>query len=166
MPFGFGFGRRVRRHRDGTFELRLPDEERQVLRSLPDQLRALLSAPDSESDQSLERLFPPAYLDDDEREAEFRRLMRADLLERKQATLSLMESTIDKPRLTEDELAAWLGALNDLRLVLGTQLDVSDDPSYSVPDDSPSAGAFAVYSYLGWLQEHVVSALDPEYGSR
>ena len=161
MPFGLG--RRVRRHRDGTYELKLPEEERRLLRSLPDQLRTLLSAPTA--DPSLERLFPPAYLDDAEREEEFRRLMRADLLERKQATLSLLESTVDKPRLTEDELLAWMGALNDLRLVLGTQLDVSDDPSYDVPDDSPDAGAFAVYSYLGWLQEHVVAALDPEYGS-
>ena len=156
----FGMGRRVKRHRDGTFELRLPEEERRALRSLPDQLRALLAS----DDPSIERLFPPAYLDDEEREAEYRRLMRDDILERKREALDVVERTVDRPRLTEDELVAWLGALNDLRLVLGTQLDVSDDPSFDVPEDDPGAPAFAVYSYLGWLQEHVVAALDPEYG--
>ena len=53
--------RRIERTRTGDIRLRLPRDERALLRSLPAQLRRLLvEAPD---DPSLERLFPPAYDD-------------------------------------------------------------------------------------------------------
>jgi hypothetical protein len=57
------------------------------------------------------------------------------------------------------ELDAWLRALNDLRLVLGTRLDVTED-TFLEPVDrrDPDAQALAVYAYLGWLQEQVVEA--------
>ena len=47
---------RVRRTRRGDFQLRIPAQEREVLRGLPGQLRALLGT----DDPALERLFPPA----------------------------------------------------------------------------------------------------------
>ena len=53
--------RRIRRIGRDEFELRLPDEERAVLRTLPAQLRALLSdAPSPDDDPAVARLFPPA----------------------------------------------------------------------------------------------------------
>ncbi len=52
-------------------------------------------------------------------------------------------------------------ALNDIRLVIGTKLDVSEDPSFEISDDDPDAPAFAIYAYLGWLLEQVVDALNP-----
>ena len=88
--------------------------------------------------------------------------MRDDLLAGHLAALDTVEGTADAELLDEEQLAAWLSALNDLRLVLGTRLDVTEEMD-AVPDDHPRAGAFAVYSYLGWLQEQVVAALDPEY---
>ena len=53
----------------------------------------------------------------------------------------------------------WLTALNDLRLVLGTRLDVSEDDDDVDPDD-PDAPAHAVYHYLGLLLGEVVDALE------
>ena len=88
--------------------------------------------------------------------------MRDDLLAGHLAALDTVEGTADAELLDEVQLVAWLSALNDLRLVLGTRLDVTEEMD-AVPDDHPRAGAFAVYSYLGWLQEQVVAALDPEY---
>ena len=152
----FGLGRRIKRAGPGQYDIKLPDVERDLLRSLPGQLRELLA----EDDPSLGRLFPPAYPDDPERDAEYRRLMRDDLIAGRMATLEILEETVDATRVSEEQLTAWLGALNDLRLVLGTRLDVDEDMD-PPPDDDPSAGAFAVYSYLGWLQEQVVEALDP-----
>jgi hypothetical protein len=150
---------RVERARRGRFRLRLPREERDLLRSLPGQLRDLLST----EDPSLRRLTPPAYEDDPEREEEYRRLVRDDLLRRRVETLEVMESTIDAQTLDEEQLTAWLAALNDLRLVLGTRLDVTEDLyEEGVPDDDPRAPAFAVYGYLGWLEEQVVAALGGE----
>ncbi len=71
-----------------------------------------------------------------------------------------MEATIDGDRLTEDELVGWLGALNNLRLVLGTRLDVTEDLDFELlePDDDRRP-AFALYHYLTWLQDEVVTAL-------
>jgi hypothetical protein len=154
MPFGLG--RRVKRTSAGRYELKLPDAERAVLRALPGQLRELLV----EGDASLARLFPPAYVDDPDRDAEYHRLMDDDLVARRLEALETVERTIDAPSLSEEEVLAWVGALNDLRLVLGTRLDVSEEM-----ESHPDEPAFAVYSYLGWLQEQVLAALDPEYGS-
>jgi hypothetical protein len=155
--------RRVRRVGPDEFELRLPDEERSVLRSLPAQLRALLEDPSPGDDPARGRLFPPAYWDDPERDSEFQRLMHDDLVASKLAAAEIVESTVDSNRLSGDELVAWMGALNDLRLVLGTRLDVTEDPADAPAEDAPEAPAYALYSYLGWLQEQVVAALDPEY---
>ena len=147
---------RIRRARNGTYRVKLPDEERALLRTLPAQLRELLQSDDA----ALERLFPPAYPDDTKRNEEYNRLMRGDLVSARMSSVDVMEQTIDQEVLDEDQLVAWLGALNDLRLILGTRLDVSEDMyGDEMPDDDPRAPAFALYSYLGWLQEQVVEAL-------
>src|SRR5690242_5644995 len=111
---------RIERNRKGEFRLRLPADERQALRAMPDQLRTLLV--ESPGDPSLHRLFPTAYQDDSEREEEYRELMRDELLEQHLSSLRIMEETVDADRLTEEQAVAWLSALNDLRLVLGTRL--------------------------------------------
>ena len=148
----------ISRARDGSYVVSLQRWERDLLRTLPSQLRDLLSSdPD---DPALERLYPPAYLDDDERNDEYRRLMRGDLTTRRLTALDVMEATIDEPRLDEEQLVAWMGAINDVRLVLGTRLDVTEDPlEEQVSEDDPRAPAFSLYAYLGYLQEHVVEAL-------
>lgn len=151
-------GARIKRTRKGDYQLRLPIEERDLLRSLPGQLRELLGT----DDPSLHRLFPPAYSDDaeHEHEDEYRRLMGDELEEHHRQALTVMEETIDAERLDEEQLVGWLGALNQLRLVLGTRLDVTEDMYEHELDPSDSrAPAFALYSYLGWLQEQAVSAL-------
>jgi Domain of unknown function (DUF2017) len=148
--------RRVRRTRTGDFQIRLPQSERDILRSLPDQLRELLDT----NDVALERLFPPAYPDDPESEAEYRGLVREDLRAGRLSSLQIMESTIDSERLDEEQLTAWLGAINDLRLVLGSRLGVTEELyEREIPDEDPNVAAYALYFYLGWLQEQVVEAL-------
>ena len=108
----------------------------------------------------MERLYPPAYVNDDERNDEYRRLMRGDLTARRMTAIDVMEATIDEARLDEEQLVAWMGAVNDLRLVLGTRLDVTEDPlEEQVAEDDPRAPAFSLYGYLGYLQEHIVQAL-------
>jgi hypothetical protein len=149
--------RRIERTGKGDIRLRLPRDERALLRSLPGQLRRLLvEAPD---DPSLERLFPPAY-DDAESEAEYRGLMGDELLEGRRRALRVIEETIDGDRLTKEQAEAWLTALNDLRLVLGTRLDVTDDMLLErLRPDDPNALEVSLYAYLSWLQEQLVEAL-------
>ncbi|MGH2686787.1 MAG: DUF2017 family protein, partial [Actinomycetota bacterium] len=111
---------------------------------------------------SLRRLFPTAYTDDEERDGEYQRLMHDDLLGHRLGCLATVEETIELERLSEGQLVAWMGALNDLRLVLGTRLDVSEDTDVLEPDPSdPDGPATAVYGWLGWLLEHVIDALNP-----
>src|SRR4051812_11313686 len=149
------FRRRIKRIGSGRFKIRLGDEERALLRNLCDEVRELLAT----DEPSLRRLFPPAYLDDDEKEAEYQSLMRADLLATHQASLETLEKTADATELDEAELTAWMAALNQVRLVLGTSLDVSEETELDVDRDDPRAFSYAVYGFLGYLQEEVVSAL-------
>jgi hypothetical protein len=146
----------VRRTRRGDFRVHLAPAERDLLRSLPAQLLELLDT----DDPSLQRLFPPAYADDPEREDEYRGMVRGELVAGKREALRVIEETADAERLSEEQITAWLGAVNDLRLVLGTRLDVTEEMyEEGLPEDDPRAPAFAVYGYLGWLEEQVVAAL-------
>ena len=146
----------VKRTAGGDYELTLSAEERELLRALPSQLRELLGT----GDPSLRRLSPPAYPDDEQQEAEYRDLVGEDLEAQRRRALDVMESTIDAGQLDEEQITAWLAALNDLRLVLGTRLDVTEELyEEGIPERDARAPAFAVYLYLGWLEEQIVAAL-------
>jgi hypothetical protein len=146
----------VERTPSGDYLLRLSSEERDVLRGLPGQLRQILGS----TDPALRRLSPPAYPDDAAQEAEYRDLVDQDLEGQRRRALDLMEASIDEERLDEEQITAWLGALNDLRLVLGTRLDVTEELyEEGIPERDRRAPAFAVYLYLGWLEEQIVAAL-------
>ncbi len=150
--------RRIERARSGEIRLRLAREERALVRAVVDGVRSRLDAdPD---DDALRRLFPPAYADDAEAEGEYRRLMHEELLDGRRRALRLVEETLDRDRLSEEEAEAWLGALNDVRLVLGTLLDVTEDTyAMSLDENDPRDRELAVFAYLSWLQEQLVEAL-------
>ena len=141
----------------GGVELRLSREERSLLAGVVAELRALLEG--APGDPSLRRLFPPAY-DEAEDESAYRDLMGGELLEGRLAALELVAQTLERERLSADEADAWLRALNDLRLVLGTRLDVREDTfAEQLRQDDPRAPALAVYAYLSWMQEQLIEAL-------
>jgi hypothetical protein len=149
----------MERAADGGIELRLSGEERRLLVGLAAELRSLLEG--ETGDPSLRRLFPPAY-EDEQDEDGYRALMGAELLDGRREALELLARTAEQERLSAEEADAWLRALNDLRLVLGTRLDVQEDTLLDElrPDDERAAG-LAVYGYLSWLQEQLVAALAP-----
>jgi hypothetical protein len=152
-------GPSIRRTRRGDFQVRLSPGEREILRSLPGQLRELVDV-DPADDPSLQRLHPPAHPDDARLETEYRSLVQDDLTRQRREALEVMESTVGAERLDEDQLSAWLSVLNDLRLVLGTRLEVTEDMyERGLPEEDPRAQAFALYAYLGYLQEEAVRAL-------
>jgi Domain of unknown function (DUF2017) len=150
--------RRVRRTRKGDFELRLEPEERDLLRALPSQMREVLTGG---TDPALARLFPVAYPDDPEEEAEYRALVGDELLTTRLAALDTLADSVDAERLDEEQLLAWMRAINDVRLLLGTRLEVTENlADHDVAPDDPRAPGLAVYHWLSWLQEQVVEALD------
>jgi hypothetical protein len=71
----------------------------------------------------------------------------------------VVEETLHVERLEEEQLLGWMGALNDLRLVLGTRLDVSEETDPLLDPDDPDQPAMAIYAYLGYLLETIVEAV-------
>ncbi len=150
------FRPRIRRTRRGTYAVHLPGPERELLAGLVDQLRELLEL--TTDDPNVRRLFPTAYHEDPDRDREYQQLVRDELLERRLAALATGEASAGAEELDEAQLTAWMTSLNDLRLVLGTRLDVSEDQD-RVDEDDPIAPAMAVYGYLSLLLGEAVDAL-------
>ncbi|WP_435969847.1 DUF2017 domain-containing protein [Streptomyces sp. Qhu_M48] len=130
------------------------------------------------SDPALKRLFPDAYGDDSEElraaASDFRRYTENDLRTRKREDALVVIRVLDGLsadatdeggavlKLTPDESRAWLGALNDLRLTIGTRLEVTDEESeqlYRLPDSDPRKPMVMAYLWLGALQESLVETL-------
>jgi hypothetical protein len=61
-----------------------------------------------------------------------------------------------KIELTPEQADAWLAALNDVRLALGTALDVSEDMPDELPPDDPRAAHLGVYHWLTFVQDALV----------
>jgi hypothetical protein len=152
---------RIRRTRRGTYRVELPEEERDLLRHLLPQLRSLLGDEDPD-DGRTRRLHPPAYADDADADADYQRLMREDLVASRLAAIDAVEASVDANELDEQQLLAWLGSVNNLRLVLGTVLDVSEELEIGeLPEETPDVEAYALYAYLSSLLGEMVDALDP-----
>ena len=146
----------IERTETGDFLLRLGPEERGLLRRLSAELEELLAA--EPEDPSLRRLRPRAY-EDEEVEREFRSLMGSELESLRLENLRGLAETAGRDRLDAEDLDRWLAALNDLRLVLGTRLDVTEDQFADGFDPSaPHAYELAVYAFLTWLQEAAIEA--------
>ena len=119
-------------------------------------------------DPALARLLPDAYGDDEAAATEFRRFTEGDLRGGKRtnagvvlATLAPLAGSGGRLVLDRDQADAWLGCLNDLRLVLGTRLEVTEETDVVPDGDDPRAHALQVYGWLGWLQESLLSVIDP-----
>ena len=108
--------------------MRLSDQERDAVRTFTAQLRVLLTSEHPSSDPAVARLFPPALPDDDVLgNLEYEQQHGDELLLGKLEALDTVDRTLDERELTEDELLAWLGSLNSIRLVVGTRLGVTEE---------------------------------------
>jgi Domain of unknown function (DUF2017) len=159
--------KRFRSGRDGTLTVSLAEEELAILQSLPNQLRDVFEGGDDDPARS--RLFPRAYLDPtaESEEAEWQALVGPELLRERLDALELITTTLERAQLvgdwwqidlTPDEVQAWLGVLNDTRLVLGTRLGVTEEERSLDPAD-PEAGPYALYQWLTWVQGDLVEEL-------
>ena len=174
-----------KRHGDHSYIAQFADSEKEVLLNLCEQIIELLaertdhgnddplaamvgitSHDSPPEDDVLHRLLPNAYADSVD-SSEFRRYTESTLRAKKQAHAVVMrihlksseDGTVD---LDHDNANAWLGAINDIRLALGVRLKVESNSHVHLeilaPDD-PLRGVYAVYTWLGWLQESLLAAL-------
>ena len=129
-------------------------------------LREVFEAP--EGDAASRRLFPQSRLDPTAEEAEeWTAMVHPDLLRQRLDALdwsptSLRRATANKEMrevvLSPDDVQAWLGVLNDTRLVLGTRLGVTEDEP-DIDFDAPDAHGFVVYYWLTGLQGDLIDML-------
>ncbi|SDJ62586.1 DUF2017 domain-containing protein [Nonomuraea jiangxiensis] len=118
---------------------------------------------DAPSDPVLARLFPSAY-EDVKEAAEFRRYTEATLRDGKRADAQTVFDTARSGRaeLTSEQAQAWLRALNDVRLTLGTKLEVTEEVHEEIAmmsEEDPRYPAYVTYDWLTYLQDSLVRAL-------
>lgn len=140
----------VLRRRDDDYELDLGPVERQVLTNLCGELRAALESGDA--NPSLRRLFPPAYADDPDHQKAYESLVGDELVKSRLDALATVERSCESGVVRREELDAWLTALNAMRLVIGTQLDVNENhETFDLDERDPDFHAHVVYDFLTGL---------------
>jgi hypothetical protein len=150
----------IERSGDG-YRLNLGADEREVVARLLDEMRSLLMGPSD--NPALVRMFPPAYHQPahHELDEEYQRLMREELVASRLSGIATVIDALDTTGpVSEQQLLALMQALNGLRLVLGTVLDVDEEHDLAdVADDDPHVGEHHLYVFLSWLLEWTVRAL-------
>jgi hypothetical protein len=127
--------------------------------------------PEAPADPVLARLLPDAYQDDPEAAGEFRKYTESSLREAKkyfaQTLLETLPPKGGRVKLTAEQARDWLRTLNDVRLMFGVRLEVTEDFEEQLatldPKD-PRLAAFEVYGWLGAVQESLVRAISSPGG--
>ena len=141
--------------------IELEGDEASLLERLTDEMQLLLGEEPSPNDPVSKRLFPDAY-DDPKDQAQYRDLMGDSLAAGRKAALAKMKESLaarsdDRVVLEGETVDAWLSTINDMRLAIGTRIDVTEEVMNAELDpNNPQAGALAVLHWLGWVQEAVL----------
>jgi hypothetical protein len=135
----------------------------------PADLAAMLGATGPTSppqDPVLARLLPDAYRDNPEAAGEFRRYteqgLRSGKVAAAQTVLATLPAEGGQVRLGPEDAQAWLRALNDVRLAIGTVLGITEDYEDELEAASwadPRSAYLEVYHWLGYIQDSLVHAL-------
>ena len=144
---------------EGQFRVRLRRGERMLVhRVLAEQQQRLV-----EDGPPLAPLYPPGYGDGDdaaaERSAEFSSLTRDDLAAARGEALDRVQASLEDRVIDADTLAAWMRTLNDVRLVMATELDITDDEQAPPAPWAATFPAWRTYAVLGNLVHETVLAL-------
>jgi hypothetical protein len=151
--------------RGGDVVARLDSAEAGIVGLLLDQLEQLLEADvdDVGDDPVMVRLLPDGHRGDPEVAADYRELTEASLRSGKADDLATVRATLPdgggEVRLNVEQAAAWLRSTNDLRLALGTRLDISEESQPPEEITGEEDHQLAVYYWLTALQGSLVDAL-------
>ncbi|HYI46485.1 MAG TPA: DUF2017 family protein [Actinomycetota bacterium] len=149
---------------EGHIGARFEPEEVRVLTGLVHEMAGVLETTHDAPDPITERLFPAAY-DDPEDQRAYEELIGDQLKQQKLAALARVRASLPNTDaadviLDEDATEAWLTVLNDIRLAIGTRLDVTEEVMQRELDpDHPDGPALAVLHWLGWVQESFLKEL-------
>ena len=150
----------IERVRNG-FVFNIGSDERELVARLLTELSQLLMG--ESSDPRLIRIFPPAYhlADDAEADAEYQRLMREELVASRLSGITTVNTALQgSGPVDEETMISFIQAINGLRLVLGTMLDVVEDHDPDeIDEDDPLVSEHHLYNFLSWLLDWAVQAL-------
>ena len=147
----------VRQIDENRFENLLTDEEKELLGMLPG---VVVEAIESHSPY-VTRLFPPTYPFDDAAQRDIEKADTDSLADAHRRLLEGLAASVTKPVLTHEDLANWVGAINDIRLLIGTALDVYEEMDRPGEDD-PRFQDFVIFDYLTWLQGSLLAFLSQQ----
>ena len=146
----------------GGVDVVLPDDIRDLLASLARQLAELIDDPEAVGDPGLERLFPAASMDDPMEALGFEQLMGDALRAGKREAAAILRATANATHLNGEETLAWMRCINDIRLVVGTRLDIQEDTDIeALFSDELMEQAAVTYVALTELVEMLARAADP-----
>ena len=115
------------------------------------------------TDRVLARLLPDFHREDATLSGGLRALHEPELVALKDTAAGVVLDTCParggRLRLSDEQAQAWLSALNDVRLALGTVLEVTEDMPDELPAGDPRAAHLVVYHWLTWVQESLIQAL-------
>jgi hypothetical protein len=179
----------IKRERHGIVSVALDAHEVMVVRSACEQLGELFDSRDDggvtasevmpgvldpfadsgprerPEDPALARLLPDAYPEDVEATGEFRRFTESDVLNFKRGNLNTMLATLGDGsapiRLDQDQVRGWMYAINDMRLTIGTRLELEEgygEEMAALPPEDPRLPLYYLYEWLSALQDGLISA--------
>lgn len=175
---------------NGGLQCTLDDAEIEVISGLLQELSALLQpaqstaeldplavelglsdlsapTPSAPEDPILSRLLPNGYRDDELAAADFRKYTDDSLRRAKLADAAIVRAGLQlaEPdgtvRVSEDNVDCWLRAINDLRLALGVQLEITtEEPDgwQRLDESDPAYQLAVIYDFLTWWQDSLLTA--------
>src|SRR3954449_10698008 len=160
-------GGRVRpfRRKGEDVVARFDPAEAGIVGLLLDQLEQLLAADEDDlgDDPVLARLLPEGHRGDPRLAADYRELTESALRSGKADDLATVRATLPLEggdvRLDPEQAGAWLRSTNDLRLALGTRLQITEDTEPPEDATGEEGQQLAVYYWLTALQGSLVDAL-------
>ncbi len=143
--------------------LHLEEVEVLLMRRLTDELRTLVTGTKSKKDPVVRRLFPDAY-EEIEDEKAYREMIGDDLTVEKLRAIDAVSDAVEKDgpielTLSDDDFATWVACLTDLRLAIGTRLEVDEERMGTEIDPSdPDAQSLTILHWLGYVQDGLLQS--------
>ncbi len=138
----------------GQISVRLDETMRALIKQVAEELREVLLVEDPELTR---RLYPTAYPDDDALEDGYQEVVHDQLLMQRLDGIDQLQASIDDEEISLDTADAWMNTINQIRLVLGTKLDVGEE-QVDIDQDDPESTSYVIYQVLSHILEELTSA--------
>ena len=141
-------------NRQGQISVRLDETMRSLITHVSEELRQVLLVEDPELTR---RLYPTAYTDDEEAEGDYQEVVHDQLLMQRLDDIDQLQASIENEEISIELADAWMNTINQVRLVLGTKLDVGEEPA-DIDEEDPDSRSHMIYQVLSHILEELTNA--------